>query len=89
MLMHLFCIVLNKKENNIINCNFQVRQPRANNTEGRGTRRVRVPHSTRDRQKAEVVNRGEHIMAPTQLRRYNIEPQYRPEALYQGELTKR
>ncbi|XP_045522355.1 wiskott-Aldrich syndrome protein family member 3 [Pieris brassicae] len=62
----------------------KVRQPRANNTEGRGTRRVRVPHSTRDRQKAEVVNRGEHIMAPTQLRRYNIEPQYRPEALYQA-----
>ncbi|CAK1555906.1 unnamed protein product [Leptosia nina] len=62
----------------------KVRQPRTGGAEGRGTRRVRVPHSTRDRQKAEVVNRGEHIMAPTQLRRYNIEPQYRPEPLYQA-----
>ncbi|XP_026495497.2 actin-binding protein WASF3 [Vanessa tameamea] len=60
----------------------KVRQPRSGGADGRGTRRVRVPHSTRDRQKAEVVTRGEHIMAPNQLRRYNIE-QYRPDPLYQ------
>ncbi|CAH2233457.1 jg7896 [Pararge aegeria aegeria] len=60
----------------------KVRQPRSNNTEGRGTRRVRVPHSTRDRQKAEVVTRGEHIMSSNQLTRYNIQ-QYRPDPLYQ------
>ncbi|CAG9564949.1 unnamed protein product [Danaus chrysippus] len=51
----------------------KVRQPRNNNTEGRSARRVRVPHSTRDRQKADAVTRGEHIMAPSQLRRYNID----------------
>ena len=62
---------------------MQVRQPRTGGTDGRGTRRVRVPHSTRDRQKAEVVTRGEHIMAPNQLRRYNIE-QYRPDPMYQS-----
>ncbi|XP_041981937.1 wiskott-Aldrich syndrome protein family member 3 [Aricia agestis] len=54
----------------------KVRQPRTN-ADGRTARRVRVPHSTRDRQKAEAVTRGEHIMAPAQLRRYNVEP-YRP-----------
>ncbi|XP_050665769.1 actin-binding protein WASF3 [Leptidea sinapis] len=60
----------------------KVRQPRSGGAEGRGARRVRVPHSTRDRQKAEAVNRGEHIMAPTQLRRYNVEP--RPDAVYRS-----
>ncbi|VVC88695.1 unnamed protein product, partial [Leptidea sinapis] len=52
----------------------KVRQPRSGGAEGRGARRVRVPHSTRDRQKAEAVNRGEHIMAPTQLRRSSLPP---------------
>ncbi|CAH2092723.1 unnamed protein product [Euphydryas editha] len=61
----------------------KVRQPRSGGADGRGARRVRVPHSTRDRQKAEVLTRGEHLMAPSQLRRYNID-QYRPDTLYQA-----
>ncbi|XP_045451454.1 wiskott-Aldrich syndrome protein family member 3 [Melitaea cinxia] len=61
----------------------KVRQPRSGGADGRGARRVRVPHSTRDRQKAEVLTRGEHLMAPAQLRRYNIDT-YRPDPLYQA-----
>ncbi|XP_053610558.1 actin-binding protein WASF3 [Plodia interpunctella] len=44
--------------------------------DGRGTRRVRALTSTREKQKAAAVTRGEHIMAPAQLRHYNID-QYR------------
>ncbi|XP_060804714.1 actin-binding protein WASF3 [Amyelois transitella] len=51
--------------------------------DGRGTRRVRALHSTREKQKAAAVTRGEHIMAPAQLRHYNID-QYRPDPLYQA-----
>lgn len=51
--------------------------------EGRNTRRVRPPHSTRDRLKEAAVTRGEHIMAPNQLRYYNIEPQYKVDPVYQ------
>ncbi|KAG7312392.1 hypothetical protein JYU34_001885 [Plutella xylostella] len=54
----------------------KVRQPRTNSTgDGRAGRRVRVPHSTRDRQMKEAVTRGEHIMAPSQLQHYNIRQQ--------------
>ncbi|XP_061718808.1 actin-binding protein WASF3 [Cydia pomonella] len=56
----------------------KVRQPRSGGADGRGARRVRPPHSTRERQKAAAVTRGEHIMAPAQLRHYNIEPQPPP-----------
>ncbi|CAH0694495.1 unnamed protein product [Spodoptera exigua] len=63
----------------------KVRQPRSGgNAEGRGARRVRPPHSTRDRLKEAAVTRGEHIMAPSQLRHYNIEPQYKPDPVYQA-----
>ncbi|KAJ8714914.1 hypothetical protein PYW08_004895 [Mythimna loreyi] len=62
----------------------KVRQPRSGgNAEGRGARRVRPPHSTRDRLKEAAVTRGEHIMAPAQLRHYNIEPPYKPDPVYQ------
>ncbi|KAI8439231.1 hypothetical protein MSG28_013072 [Choristoneura fumiferana] len=66
----------------------KVRQPRSGGgADGRGARRVRAPHSTRERQKAAAVTRGEHIMAPAQLRHYNIEPQphapqHRPDPVY-------
>ncbi|KAL4710928.1 hypothetical protein ACJJTC_002558, partial [Scirpophaga incertulas] len=49
----------------------KVRAPRSAAGEGRGPRRVRAPHSTRERQRAAAVTRGEHIMAPAQLRRHD------------------
>ncbi|XP_049876076.1 wiskott-Aldrich syndrome protein family member 3 [Pectinophora gossypiella] len=61
----------------------KVRQPRSNSgADGRGTRRVRALHSTREKQKEVALKRGEHIMAPSQLRHYNID-QYRPDPVYQ------
>lgn len=60
----------------------KVRQPRSNNAgDGRSARRVRQPHSTRERQKAAAVTRGEHIMAPSQLQHYNREQPYRQESV--------
>ncbi|KAM3965755.1 LOW QUALITY PROTEIN: wiskott-Aldrich syndrome protein family member 3 SCAR [Aphomia sociella] len=49
-------------------------RPARGGGDGRAARRVRAPHSTREKQKAAAVTRGEHIMAPSQLRHYNIEP---------------
>ncbi|CAH0400780.1 unnamed protein product [Chilo suppressalis] len=47
----------------------KVRAPRSGSgAEGRGTRRIRAPHSTRERQKAAAVTRGEHIMPTAQLK---------------------
>lgn len=46
--------------------------------DGRGARRVRPPHSTSDRMKEAAVKRGEHIMAPAQLRSYNIDTRQEP-----------
>lgn len=67
---------------------MQVRQPRSNSSaDGRGTRRIRAPHSTREKQKEVALKRGEAIMAPAQLRHYNIE-QYRPESVYQSKYLK-
>ncbi|CAG9130634.1 unnamed protein product [Plutella xylostella] len=66
----------------------KVRQPRTNSTgDGRAGRRVRVPHSTRDRQMKEAVTRGEHIMAPSQLQHYNIRQQAPQEPVYQTTVT--
>ncbi|GBP29504.1 Wiskott-Aldrich syndrome protein family member 3 [Eumeta japonica] len=49
----------------------KVRQPRGNAAgDGRAARRVRQPHSTRERQRAAAVTRGEHIMAPNQLQHH-------------------
>ncbi|XP_052751086.1 actin-binding protein WASF2 [Galleria mellonella] len=68
-------------------------RPARGGADGRAGRRVRAPHSTREKQKAAAVTRGEHIMAPSQLRHYNIEPApapapqpaalYRADSLYQ------
>ncbi|CAK1586774.1 unnamed protein product [Parnassius mnemosyne] len=60
----------------------KVRQVRSGGADGRSARRVRAPHSTRERHKAEAVTRGEHIMAPSQLRHYNIDAHTRPTTLY-------
>lgn len=64
----------------------QVRPPRSGSgAEGRNTRRVRPPHSTRDRLKEAAVTRGEHIMAPSQLRHYNVDlQQYKTDPVYQS-----
>ncbi|CAB3255349.1 unnamed protein product [Arctia plantaginis] len=63
----------------------KVRPPRSGSgAEGRNTRRVRPPHSTRDRLKEAAVTRGEHIMAPSQLRHYNVDlQQYKTDPVYQ------
>ncbi|XP_075980804.1 wiskott-Aldrich syndrome protein family member 3 SCAR isoform X2 [Anticarsia gemmatalis] len=61
----------------------KVRPARSGGTEGRPARRVRPPHSTRDRLKEAAVTRGEHIMSSNQLRHYNIEPQYKIDPVYQ------
>jgi hypothetical protein len=61
----------------------QVRAPRTGaGAEGRGTRRVRAPHSTRERQKAAAVTRGEHIMAPSQLKHYETEAHNKSDPVY-------
>ncbi|XP_028161443.1 wiskott-Aldrich syndrome protein family member 2 [Ostrinia furnacalis] len=60
----------------------KVRAPRSGGgADSRGTRRVRAPHSTRERQKAAAVTRGEHIMAPAQLKQ--LEPDHaKPDPVY-------
>lgn len=67
-----------------------MRQPRSGgSSDGRGARRVRPPHSTNDRMKEAAVKKGEHIMAPAQLRQYNIEQYSRqPEPLYREYYTR-
>ncbi|KAJ0174780.1 hypothetical protein K1T71_009888 [Dendrolimus kikuchii] len=61
----------------------KVRQPRSGSgAEGRGTRRIRAPHSTRERQKEAALNRGEHIMQPNQIPHHYQENQYRQDPIY-------